>query len=202
MKRLSCILLIGILGACSTSIELPETTTTTPSQEPPESNQRDQRSELRPTTPSINVVEPSDFPENDLEAPYPSIADWLLQRQGICSQSRDAIDAQLQRHRQSFSADVSQDEHILIHSQLQALMLASCEPAQTPGLFTEFIRHMARSPRWPEEYQALFALMSTQLQSYTSLEHRFHELEAQHQKTIEGIGNIERFLESQVEPEP
>ncbi|MEX1033036.1 MAG: hypothetical protein WDZ30_06715 [Cellvibrionaceae bacterium] len=134
---------------------------------------------------------------------YLSIADWLVQRQTACDLSNDAIDAHLERYRGSFSnAPDEGDPAQLVHaySQLKALMLASCNPARTPGLLNNFLTAVRDYSHWPPEYKALFDLLASEQRAYALLEQKYRELEARHKKTIEGIGNIERTLEDQTEP--
>ena len=190
MKRLSlvCCVLFMLL-ACST----PDL----PNDEPPASDT--DPLELPGTIP-WETLEPRDADEPH-EALHPPLSDWLLQRRGVCSQKQKAIDAQLKRHQQNIRSAARSAEARAAHSQLQALMLVSCDPARTPGLFNDMLRQLTQSKQWPDDYQALFALMLSQQQAYSTLEQRFEELEARHQKTIEGIGNIERVLESQIEQE-
>lgn len=189
MKRLSLLFAFSILLACTAPMEIMDKEA--PSEEPPEVTQQQRTEEIEQTE--------QERPEE--KETHPAVADWLLRRQGLCHQHRDAIDAQLERHRSAFIATSAKDQGVLLHSQLQALMLASCDPERTPGLFREFLQHMGRSTTMPLDYHALFELMSSQLNAYSALEQRYRELEARHQKTIEGIGNIERFLEPEAEPD-
>lgn len=194
MKRLSVLLFLQLaLLACSTP-DFPDDEP--PSKEPPESDHLDLGSVI--PWDIFRMPRENDETETAEQAP---VSDWLRQRQKTCSQHPKTIEAQLQQHRKNFRADAQSPEPALAHSQLQALMLASCNPARTPGLFNDFLGQMTESTQWSEEYQALFELMASQQRAYANLERRFAELEALHQKTIEGIGNIERFLESQIEQE-
>lgn len=132
---------------------------------------------------------------------YLPVADWLVQRRTVCDQSNSAIDAQLARYRESLKSLPSGENAGVVHaySQLQALMLASCNPARTPGLLSTFLNSITRYGDWPPEYSALFDLLESEYQAYSLLEEKYQELESRHQRTIDGIGNIERNLESQTE---
>lgn len=139
----------------------------------------------------------------DKEESYLPVSDWLVQRQTTCQQDDEAIDAQLTRYRQSFSDSTpsGEDEQIVLaYSQLKALMLATCKPARTPGLLKNFLDAITEYEHWPPEYSALFDLLQDEYQAYALLEQQYRALRARHQKTIDGIGNIEQSLESQTTP--
>lgn len=155
--------------------------------------------------PAPNDTAPAELmPAPDDEAEfYLQVGDWLVQRQSACRQENEAIDAQLSRYRESFSEAPSGDEDapiVLAYSQLKALMLATCNPARTPGLLKNFLDAITEYDQWPPEYSALFDLLQSEYQAYALLEEKYEALEARHQKTIDGIGNIEQSLESQPSP--
>lgn len=188
MKRLSLLLAYAMLLACTASP--PAMESEAPSAEPAEAAYEDA------------VEEAEDKEEDEMRAElYPALADWLLHRQGACKQSPDAIDAQLQEHRRALAKTPQADDQILIQSRLQVLMLASCDFDRTGGLFRELLRRSGSQPNTPADYLALFELLSIQSDAYAALERRYAELEARHQETIEGIGDIESILEPQAEPD-
>lgn len=190
MKRLSLMLIHCALLACSSADVVDQEV---PSEEP--------KVEHHESSSFSWWAREESEPQDDEAETHPAVAEWLLRRQATCSQGPNTISAQLARHRRSFATDPDETQAEPIQSQLQALMLASCEPARTPGLLRKFLQHMESSRELSSDYQALFELMAAQLAAYSTLERRYRDLEARHQKTIEGIGNIESILETEAEPE-
>lgn len=144
------------------------------------------------------VAEDATAPEED----YLPVADWLVQRQGICKQDWESIQTQLQRYQQSLTETHSppdqNTEVAQAYAQLKALMLATCRPARTPGLLNELLSSVTRYD-WPPEYSALFSLLEDEYSAYALLEEKYRQLEERHQKTIDGIGHIEQSLEPDTE---
>ncbi|MGQ9426025.1 hypothetical protein ACXYTJ_04505 [Gilvimarinus sp. F26214L] len=139
----------------------------------------------------------------ELEENYLPVSDWLMQRKSVCEEDPQTIDLQLERYVASMDEPIPEDgddELVQAYSRLKALMLASCDPARTPGLIGRFLQSMRRYSHWPPEYEGLFDLLEEQYRAYVLLDDRYRELETRHQKTIEGIGNIERSLESPPDP--
>lgn len=138
----------------------------------------------------------------EYETNYLPVADWLVQRQSICRQDWNSIQSQLQRYQQSVIESrprLEQDAEVAqAYNQLKALMLATCRPARTPGLLKSLLVTIARQ-EWPPEYSALFALLENEYAAYAMLEGKYRQLEERHQKTIDGIGQIERSLEPEAE---
>lgn len=200
MKLLKLFPLIVFLGGCNYF----------PGESTPSEVEDESQAAERPTPPesaSSGQVTTEDSKAGDDAKPeeeyYLPVADWLVQRKTVCQQDNDAINTQLERYRQSFSDDLPPGEHAQIvqaYSQLKALMLASCDPARTPGLLKNFLDAITDHSHWPPEYTALFDLLQSEYQAYSLLEKKHRDLEARHQKTIDGIGNIEKSLESQVDP--
>lgn len=192
MKRLSLLLALSILPmACTAPTETMDNETPAP-RKPAEARSEE----------LAEASAPPDKNTSPAEAElHPAVADWLLYRQVACNQKPSVIDAQLERQQRAGQSSAANDEFALVHSQLQALMLASCDPARTPGIFRQLLQRVKSSAEISTEYHALFELMGSQLNAYAALERRYQELDARHQKTIEGIGNIERFLEPQAEPD-
>lgn len=99
---------------------------------------------------------------------------------------------------------------------LNGLMLASCDPARTPGVLSEMLGVVTEG-HWPAEYMAFFdvlvashrayALMDERYrglsedrdalqQAYEALRAEYEALQQEHQKTIEGISDIERGIDA------
>lgn len=199
MKLLRLLCLALLLGACG---YLPTEDTASPAEGTAEGPID---SPVTSTSDNAPLQLPSENTHADEEVDeqyYLPVADWLVQRKDICQQDHEAIDAQLARYRESFSGAPESEEApmVVAYSQLKALMLASCRPARTPGLLKNFLDSIRARNHWPPEYAALFDLLHSEYQAYALLEENYRELEARHQKTIDGIGNIEQSLESQADP--
>lgn len=87
---------------------------------------------------------------------------------------------------------------------LNALLLASCEPARTPGVLNQLLAQLTAEGIWPEEYAALFDLLIAGQKAYATVEKVYQELEAsyaalqeEHEQTILGLGEIETQIEEQ-----
>ncbi|MCW8196562.1 hypothetical protein F6455_17345 [Proteobacteria bacterium 005FR1] len=131
------------------------------------------------------------------EQDYLPVADWLVQRRSACDQSWESIETQLNRHEQALKQEQPQTDHEVSHAytQLKALMLATCNPARTPGVLRILLDQIGDYD-WPPEHMALFDLLESEYSAYALLEDRYEDLQERHKKTIDGIGNIERSLDS------
>jgi hypothetical protein len=131
---------------------------------------------------------------------YLPLADWLVQRRSACNQEWDSIQNQLRRYQERLSnidpAPEQNAEVAYAYTLLKALMLATCSPARTPGILNNLLETTSEYD-WPPEYRALFDLLKSKSAAYMLLEEKYRDLEARHQKTIDGIGNIEQSLESE-----
>lgn len=95
-------------------------------------------------------------------------------------------------------------EHPVDEQKLNELLLASCEPARTPGVLNQLLAQLTAAGTWPEEYAALFDLLIAGQKAYASVEKVYLDLEAQytslqdeHERTILGLGEIESQIEAQ-----
>ncbi len=92
----------------------------------------------------------------------------------------------------------------------ELLLLASCDPARTPGVLRNTLEKLANHAQWTQEKQALFNLIQAQSKaydliegSYQNLKIEFKSLEAEHKKlqetlenTIKGIQQIESDMDT------
>lgn len=100
--------------------------------------------------------------------------------------------------------------------QLNALMLASCDPGRTPGVLSEMLAAVTSGEHWPAEYMAFFDVLVASHRAYALLDERHHELkkkyqdlqtehetlqgdyralQIEHKNTIKGISDIERSID-------
>lgn len=140
------------------------------------------------TSPSVD--------ESAQEPQYLPVADWLVQRRSVCSEGWKSIQIQLNRYQDMLTQGPQPEEQEVVHAytQLKALMLATCNPARTPGVLKNLLDRVD-DYEWPAEYSALIDLLKSEYSAYALLEARYKDLRARHQKTIDGIGNIEQSLE-------
>lgn len=146
---------------------------------------------------SIPVYEAS---EGELLQPQRSVAQLLSLRLRICSAPASSRAAELEAQLPESAAN----EHPVDEQKLNALLLASCEPARTPGVLNQLLAQLTAAGTWPEEYAAFFDLLIAAQKAYASVEKVYLELEAEHQalqeeheRTILGLGEIESQIEAQ-----
>lgn len=125
-------------------------------------------------------------------APVPqrSVAEWLAQRQAICA-GLDKVNEVVPPGTQPAQT---------MEEKLDLLMITTCRPASTPGLLSEVLHSLAKNGPWPEEYLALFDLLNSGQKAYASVEKLYLDLKTEHEKTIQGLSEIENDIESQNVP--
>lgn len=100
--------------------------------------------------------------------------------------------------------------------QLNALMLASCDPGRTPGVLSEMLAAVTSEEHWSAEYMAFFDVLVASHRAYALVDGRRHELkkkyedlqtehktlqsdyralQIEHENTIKGISDIERSID-------
>ncbi len=100
--------------------------------------------------------------------------------------------------------------------QLNAIMLASCDPGRTPGVLSEMLAVVTSEEGWPPEYMAFFDVLVTSHRAYMqadgrrlelqkayralkkeheTLQQDYRALEIEHENTIKGISDIERGID-------
>ncbi len=139
--------------------------------------------EEAPVVPAVKL-------ENAGLSPERSVAEWLSQRQAICA-GLDKV-AESVPSKQQFTQTVE--------DRLNLLMITTCRPASTPGLLSEVLHGLTKLGPWPEEYLALFDLLNSGQKAYASVEKLYHDLKTEHEKTIQGLSEIENDIESQNAP--
>ena len=87
--------------------------------------------------------------------------------------------------------------------QFELLLLASCNPARTPGLLRNTLKNLINHAQWTAEKQALFDLILAQSRAYDIVEGKYRDLELEYQKlqrelddTIKGIQQIESDMDT------
>lgn len=150
----------------------------------------------------------------------PELSELLLSRQQLCLLPNDARAHLLEKYRAVF-IEKSTDSQTLpaiqsaTEHKLNALMLASCNPARTPGVLREMLALITEG-HWPAEYVALFDLLIASHHAYVLLDdkqrnvveqnrklqenHRvlqqeYQALQTEHENTIRGISDIERGID-------
>ena len=133
--------------------------------------------------------------------PQSSVNQLLIERLALCGAPPEEQDAMLARSlkSESRSPDGGVDE-----SKLTALLLASCKPARTPGVLNQLLAELTAAGTWPEEYAAFFDLLISGQRAYASvekvyvdLEQAYADLKHEHEKTIQGLSEIETQIELQ-----
>lgn len=133
--------------------------------------------------------------------PQRSVNQLLTQRLSLCGAPTAEQDALLARNLkpQSESSASGVDE-----AKLDALLLASCKPARTPGVLNQLLVELTAAGTWPEEYAAFFDLLISGQRAYASVEKiyvdlgkAYADLQHEHEKTIQGLSEIETQIELQ-----
>lgn len=137
------------------------------------------------------------------------VAQLLSARQVLCRLPARERDSRLRLYRRFFvekegdekrlqretGAAVSRQTHLFY-----ALMLASCEPQRTPGAMVEMLAVAETASGWPEEHEALIDLLKAEREAYSLLNTEYRDLRRQHEKTIQGIKNIEAEIDKSENP--
>lgn len=138
--------------------------------------------------------------DGNMLQPQRSVGELLNLRLRLCSEPSDARDAVAD----DLPAVRREHENAVDEKQLNELLLASCEPARTPGVLNQLLAQLTAEGTWPEEYAALFDLLIAGQRAYATVERLYQELEAnygalqeEHEQTILGLGEIETQIEEQ-----
>jgi len=132
--------------------------------------------------------------------PKRSVNQLLIERLALCNASQEEQDAYMKQNLASSDVKAgSVDEN-----KLNALLLASCKPARTPGVLNQLLADLTAAGTWPEEYAAFFDLLIAGQRAYASvekvyvdLEKAYGDLKQVHEKTIQGLSEIEAQIELQ-----
>lgn len=126
----------------------------------------------------------------DILNPRRSVDQLLLQRLTLCNQPEE------QRHATLDGFDVTAHEvNGVDEKRLSQLLLASCDPAVSPGVLNQLLADLTTAGTWPEEYAAFFDLLITGQRAYAAVEKVYLELKSEHEKTIQGLSEIEAQIE-------
>src|SRR5690606_23720056 len=121
-----------------------------------------------------------------------SVTEWLSQRHASCTGLETATEAMVP------VATITSAQSI--EEQLDVLLISSCRPASTPGILSEALHSLSRAGSWPEEYLALFDMLNSSQKAYSAVEKLYRELKMEHEKTIQGLSEIEDDIEAQSLP--
>lgn len=113
---------------------------------------------------------------------------WLRERSAECQLSTEERKAKLQRIEQIQGERTLSDD-------LQKLALASCQPELTPGLLREALHAVDSTEALAEGQRQLIALIAALDRSSRLLETRNEQLEAELERTIKGIRDIETDID-------
>lgn len=145
-------------------------------------------------------LSPSEAPLGEMPSsvlrPQRTVSELLLQRLVMCDEPESARQARLADY-----PSVGQAKPIVSgtvdEARLNALLVASCEPASTPGILNQLMADLTGAGTWPEEYAALFDLLISGQRAYAAVEKVYWELKQEHDKTIQGLSEIETQIEQQ-----
>jgi hypothetical protein len=133
--------------------------------------------------------------------PQRSVNQLLIERLTLCSAPTEEQDALLA---QNLKAKGELLAGGVDEAKLNALLLASCKPARTPGVLNQLLAELTAAGTWPEEYAAFFDMLISGQRAYASvekvyvdLEKAYGDLKHEHEKTIQGLSEIETQIELQ-----
>lgn len=146
-----------------------------------------------PIEPVTRVAQPPEevYPEGQLR-PRRKIDELLVQRLDICGVPLE------QRDRVVSSLNVLPvEEDGVDEDLLNQLLVASCSPATTPGVLNQLLADLTSAGTWPEAYAAFFDLLISGQRAYAAVEKVYLDLKQEHEKTIQGLSEIETQIEKQ-----
>lgn len=131
------------------------------------------------------------YPEGQLR-PRRKIDELLVQRLDICGVPLE------QRATVVSSLNVAPVEVDGVDEDLlNQLLVASCSPATTPGVLNQLLADLTSAGTWPEAYAAFFDLLISGQRAYAAVEKVYLDLKQEHEKTIQGLSEIETQIEKQ-----
>jgi len=137
----------------------------------------------------LSVAQPE--ARDGLLQPKRSVHQLLVERLALCSgPDQEAYLNQVNARATSPANGVDEEK-------LNALLLASCKPARTPGVLNQLLADLTASGTWPEEYAAFFDLLIAGQRAYATVEKVYLDLKEEHEKTIQGLSEIEAQIELQ-----
>ncbi len=150
-----------------------------------------------------------------------SLSELMLQRLQLCLRPAEDRSRLLDDYRALYVDDIATTEHLDDDSvrrtnELNALMLASCDPARTPGVLSEMLATVTSEEEWSADYMAFFDLLVASHRAYVlvdesrvdlnkkfehlqlmheQLQQDYQALQVEHENTIKGISDIERSID-------
>lgn len=155
---------------------------------------------MLPLKQSVQTTPVYEVNDGQLLQPQRSVRELLNLRLRVCNEPLETREAPAY----VVPSGVTESDHSVDEQKLNALLLASCEPARTPGVLNQLLAELTAEGTWPEEYAALFDLLIAGQKAYATVERIYQELEAEHaalreehEQTILGLGEIETQIEEQ-----
>ncbi len=139
----------------------------------------------------VAVELPSDQERSDILQPSRTIDELLVQRLRICNEAEARRAAVIASLKVQVSAANGVDEDLL-----NQMLAASCSPAKTPGVLNQILADLTSAGTWPEQYAAFFDLMISGQRAYAAVEKVYLDLKSEHEKTIQGLSEIESQIEN------
>lgn len=136
------------------------------------------------------LSESSEQAGDDILNPRRGVDQLLLQRLTVCNQPEEQRQAAMKR----FEV-VAHEVNGVDEKRLNQLLLASCDPAVSPGILNQLLADLTTAGTWPEEYAAFFDLLISGQRAYAAVEKVYLELKSEHEKTIQGLSEIEAQIE-------
>lgn len=112
---------------------------------------------------------------------FQSLEDLLAFRGDVCARSENKREALVERFR-------NDDSHEAV---MGALMLATCEPDQTPGLLANSLLAARQLEDTPPGFDGFLDLLAAEAQAYALVEKRLRRTQRQLDEMVEGIRDIE-----------
>lgn len=151
-----------------------------------------------PVTDDVSVTQDSHTAvaqlPNDVLRPRRSIDELLVQRLAICNEAEGQREAFLATI--NVASNTADNSHPGVdEALLNQLLMASCSPAKKPGVLNQLLADLTSAGTWPEEYAAFFDLMISGQRAYAAVEKVYLDLKQEHEKTIQGLSEIESQID-------
>ena len=127
--------------------------------------------------------------------PQRTVNQLLVERLALCN--GPPADQEEYLNRAVTRSSVAKDGNGVDEEKLNAMLLASCRPARTPGVLNQLLADLTAAGTWPEEYAAFFDLLIAGQRAYATVEKVYIDLKQEHEKTIQGLSEIETQIELQ-----
>lgn len=147
--------------------------------------------EEEPTVETSQPIEAKKDPAYQLQ-PVRSVEQLLVQRLSVCGVAKDQRETYIKK----FTVQPNPQNGVN-EEQLNQLLLASCSPETKPGVLNQLLADLTSAGTWPEGYAAFFDLVISGQRAYAAVEKVYLGLKQEHEKTIQGLSEIETQIEKQ-----